>query len=53
MTDFRHAQSALIRRCFSAHQLVFEMHLNHFAHQAVGCSANRGDLLQDSQAGFT
>ena len=52
MADFSHAHGTLVWRSFPADQLVFQMDLNHFAHQAIGCTAHGGNLLQDSQTRF-
>jgi len=50
MTDFRHTRGTLVGSRFARHQLVFKMHFNHFAHQAVGGPAHGSNLLQDIQA---
>ena len=52
MTDFRHSGRSLIRGRFAADQLVLQVDLHHFAHQAVRRPANRGDLLQNSHTGL-
>ncbi len=50
MTDFRHAHCPLIGSGVASDQFIFEVNFNHFAHQAVGCAANGGDLLQNRDA---
>ena len=51
MTDLCHSRGPLLRGGVAADQLVLQVDLHHFAHQAVRRPANRGDLLQpDSSA---
>jgi len=52
MTDFCHSHGPLIGGGLARHQLIFEVNLNHLAHQPVSRPAHRGDLLQDSETGF-
>ncbi len=46
MTDLCHSRGPLLRGGVAADQLVLQVDLHHFAHQAVRRPANRGDLLQ-------
>lgn len=46
MTDLCHSRGPLVRGGFAANQLVLQVHLHHFAHQAICRPANRGNLLQ-------
>ncbi len=48
MTDLCHSRGPLLRGGVAADQLVLQVDLHHFAHQAVRRPANRGDLLQNS-----
>ncbi|MNR57641.1 hypothetical protein D3C85_1784620 [compost metagenome] len=52
MTDFRHTHRTLVGGGFPRYQLIFEVNFDHLAHQAVRCTADRRDLLQNGKAGF-
>lgn len=52
MTDLCHSRGPLVRGGLAANQLVLQVDLHHFAHQAICRTANRGNLLQDCHAGF-
>lgn len=52
MTDLCHSRGPLLRGGVAADQLVLQVDLHHFAHQAVRRPANRGDLLQNSHTGL-
>ncbi|MNJ03079.1 hypothetical protein D3C81_2239120 [compost metagenome] len=52
MADFSHTHGTLVRGGLPTDQFILQVDLNHFAHQAVGCAAYGGNLLQDRQTGF-
>lgn len=52
MTDLCHSRGPLVRGGLAANQLVLQVDLHHFAHQAICRPANRSNLLQDCHAGF-
>lgn len=52
MTDLCHSRGPLLRGGVAADQLVLQVDLHHFAHQAIRRPANRGDLLQNSHTGL-
>lgn len=52
MADLSHAHSSLVWCCLPTDQFIFQVDLNHFAHQTIGCAAYGGNLLQDRQAWF-
>ena len=52
MADLSHAHSSLVWCCLPTDQFIFQVDLNHFAHQTICSTAHSGDLLQDGQTGF-